>query len=362
MATAKQIESNRLNAQKSTGPKTEEGKAASALNALTHGLSGQDAEAPGLISLAHGAYERLLEEFRNEFRPSTFQQESLIKTLAIESVRIDRCRRAGFQLEAQLSSRAKTSWAKDRLREAEVIYAKLHKDPARYIQDLEATSHGCFVMMDRWELLQSCLIKQGEWTDAQRSIALDLRGIPLAMRNGENDVDPETDDLTAARLELCETELDRLSEQCDVLKPGEEFERARDEEGVFLMLTKPGTLLERYEAAADRRYDKALGRLLASGCKSHPTPPKPASPPAPKPIQAVSLPQIEAEPALPVTMFVVPAVAPVVAVPPAVASVVAVPAVAPVAVAASAPVKFKPASKMNRRQRRAMAAQSRRSQ
>jgi hypothetical protein len=38
MATAKQIEANRRNAQKSTGPRTEEGKAASRFNATTHGL------------------------------------------------------------------------------------------------------------------------------------------------------------------------------------------------------------------------------------------------------------------------------------------------------------------------------------
>ena len=39
MATAAQIEANRRNAQKSTGPKTERGKARARRNAITHGMT-----------------------------------------------------------------------------------------------------------------------------------------------------------------------------------------------------------------------------------------------------------------------------------------------------------------------------------
>ena len=39
MAIAAQIEANRLNAQRSTGPKTERGKARARRNAITHGMT-----------------------------------------------------------------------------------------------------------------------------------------------------------------------------------------------------------------------------------------------------------------------------------------------------------------------------------
>ena len=41
MASEKQIEANRANAQHSTGPKTPAGKAISRLNALKHGLTAE---------------------------------------------------------------------------------------------------------------------------------------------------------------------------------------------------------------------------------------------------------------------------------------------------------------------------------
>jgi len=47
VATAAQIEANRRNAQKSTGPKTERGKARARRNAITHGMTARTA-IPGL--------------------------------------------------------------------------------------------------------------------------------------------------------------------------------------------------------------------------------------------------------------------------------------------------------------------------
>jgi hypothetical protein len=47
MATPNQIAANKANAQKSTGPKTAEGKAASSLNRLSHGFASHATIIPG---------------------------------------------------------------------------------------------------------------------------------------------------------------------------------------------------------------------------------------------------------------------------------------------------------------------------
>ena len=56
MATPKQIEANRLNAQRSTGPKSEEGRRASSMNAFKSGLDSESQTVPGESAEEFAAY------------------------------------------------------------------------------------------------------------------------------------------------------------------------------------------------------------------------------------------------------------------------------------------------------------------
>jgi hypothetical protein len=79
MATKSQIDANRRNAQKSTGPKTPEGKAKSRRNGLQHGLTAKtcmlaDEEPDGLLDL--------LAEIREKFDPQDTDEDFLIERMA----------------------------------------------------------------------------------------------------------------------------------------------------------------------------------------------------------------------------------------------------------------------------------------
>jgi hypothetical protein len=73
---------NRLNAQKSTGPRTEQGKAASSHNALTHGLTTSSDGCAVLPSEDEAAYEQLLMQLEREQRPVGVLQREIVGHIA----------------------------------------------------------------------------------------------------------------------------------------------------------------------------------------------------------------------------------------------------------------------------------------
>jgi hypothetical protein len=95
MATEKQIEANRLNAQKSTGPKTPEGRAAVRLNGVTHGLT---AETIVLKGESQADFTNLLNSLEAEHDPVTPTEEALVVQLAMATWRLRRLyhQEAGF--------------------------------------------------------------------------------------------------------------------------------------------------------------------------------------------------------------------------------------------------------------------------
>ena len=84
MASAAQIEANRKNAQNSTGPVTQEGKAKSASNAIRHGILSRiiPIDAPGYRELLVGLYTSL--------KPQDELQRMMVDQIAITTMRLRR--------------------------------------------------------------------------------------------------------------------------------------------------------------------------------------------------------------------------------------------------------------------------------
>ena len=79
MATIAQTEANQANAQKSTGPTSQEGKANSSLNNFRHGMAGRFTLLPNEDAYAYDSMHLLLE---TDLKPQTAAEHMLVERMA----------------------------------------------------------------------------------------------------------------------------------------------------------------------------------------------------------------------------------------------------------------------------------------
>jgi hypothetical protein len=91
----KQHDANRRNAKKSTGPKTENGKAVSKLNALKHGLLAQSVVVRGhKVKESPNEFKKLCQEFYTSLAPIGPLEEMLVDQIVQATWRLRRARTA----------------------------------------------------------------------------------------------------------------------------------------------------------------------------------------------------------------------------------------------------------------------------
>jgi hypothetical protein len=98
MATPAQIAANQANAQKSTGPRTDEGKLRASQNALRHGLC---AAIPEMHDEGDQGHDQVLAALREEFQPAGPNEEVLVYKMAEHFCY---AKRASYLLSEQLDS------------------------------------------------------------------------------------------------------------------------------------------------------------------------------------------------------------------------------------------------------------------
>ena len=174
------IDANRRNAQKSTGPRTEEGKARSRANALKHGLCASVC-VPEDLALV----QQRSREIFDTLKPQNELHVWLVDQVALSTVRIDRTERIERRARDKHSLRAELCWDDDRRLEVEILARDLGKNPAETVNLLLKTPHGCEWMMSRWAMLAHAADTQPTgWTDDQTRLAFDLLATPTAFREG----------------------------------------------------------------------------------------------------------------------------------------------------------------------------------
>ncbi len=87
MISQKQLEANRRNAQRSTGPRTEEGKKVAALNARRHNLTGQVTAMTDADRIMHDAFSASIVE---NLAPEGAMEIQLAQRIATDSWRLNR--------------------------------------------------------------------------------------------------------------------------------------------------------------------------------------------------------------------------------------------------------------------------------
>jgi hypothetical protein len=173
MATLKQIQANQANAQKSTGPKTPEGKENSKRNALKHGMAG------GGKVLKHADDRKLkktLEAWRERLQPIDVFEEHLVARAALASVRMERCVKKDLADVARRRRRARKRWEQRQERAVNRAASLIDTDPGQAIEQLQSTSLGCHWLIERWLDLGTFLDEPGWWDIKQACFAMRLLG------------------------------------------------------------------------------------------------------------------------------------------------------------------------------------------
>lgn len=181
MTTLRQIEANRRNAEHSTGPKTDEGKAECRQHAMKHGLAAQV-----LVPTEYTEkFQERLDGWIEVLAPEDVIQGYHVNQAVLASMRVERCQGLEHERMIELSKVAeRPQWDQDREVEASDLGATLKRNPARVTLGLLRTPAGRAWMIKQWKNLIFGVTNSArpQWSEADTNTAMDLMGIPKTMR------------------------------------------------------------------------------------------------------------------------------------------------------------------------------------
>jgi len=136
MATLKQFEANRRNAQKSTGPKTPEGKAACCMNALRHGLRARSVLLPGEDPTE---FHQLCNDLESEWHPQSRTEQFYVEQMAVSQWKLIRMEVVEVNVFKDAGAPSNQLPMLDRLWQAECRLERSFSRAQRELQRLQAS-------------------------------------------------------------------------------------------------------------------------------------------------------------------------------------------------------------------------------
>lgn len=278
----KQKLANQRNAQKSTGPKTEAGKATCRANALKHGLTGAGVVQPK--SAKKQIAERVA-QWRERLAPIDPVEHCLVARAALASVRVERCVRQELADLKRRKRRAQTRWEKKQEAALNLSVEKLNTNPAEATRELHTTTRGCQWLILHWQRLSEALHALGGWDrdqadHAQRLLGLDPKApypcdeAIAALRQqmqavlddtGLDDVPPPVpyEEAYQSLRDLAAAQVERLTARAKQLWQTQDGPDRQDaEDRVLIDTSDHGARLLRYEATNDLMLHRNLNQLI----------------------------------------------------------------------------------------------------
>jgi hypothetical protein len=134
MATLKQFEANRRNAQHSTGPKTPQGKAAVSMNALRHGLRARSVVLPGEDPQE---FHQLCDDLEVEWHPQSRTEQFYVEQMAVSQWKLTRMEVVEVNMFKDADAAKNQLPMLDRLWQAECRLERSYSRAQRELQRLQ---------------------------------------------------------------------------------------------------------------------------------------------------------------------------------------------------------------------------------
>lgn len=278
------LRANRENASRSTGPKSDEGRAATRSNALAHGLASRGKVVPAGMEQD---VEIRCREWMKSYRTLDDEALGVLRQAALDSLRLEQLERQQDALRRESTLRAAESWDDDRSAEAHELGRKLAHDPNAIRHRLEQTPQGCAWLIARWREVDRLMCEARVATPAIARAAFDLLGTPTDLRTAFPQ-DPDGTGPIPIR-HLAAAEIARLEDRAKRhLARIDHLRRETAQAGLDVIDTRQARLLNRYDREIRKRLQAALEWLAPLA--------RPVQEPAPPPAPTATAPDAPAAP------------------------------------------------------------------